>query len=785
MVTDDKADAINALIDAVESIEHELGITPSGVYSDVRVRLDILEARINNPLAPAPNVENPFFIGNDGVSISTGTGYPTESRLSGSLYLRKDGYNNEGLYATRPDGYWHLIDTDPWTAAGDLAGNIYSQTVIGFQNRPFSANSPIDTLAGDGYVIGWNSFASQWEPQIGFYPSGDLTGNKVNQTIVNIQGTPIVIGTLNSNKDGYALIWNNIIPQWEPRRLAVVFDPLNSSSTTNLKSNRYLTQSPIDNTKIGIINLSSDTTQSTAGVSSNYGVILGGDQNEVDGDYGLIGGGFQNTNVGSFSFIGNGANNILSGNNAVIGGGTSNNTDSDYSFIGGGTFHNLGSSSFSTILGGNTNSISFTDYAVILSGNGNQIAGVALSFASILNGVHNIINGTSDGYLTILNGISNTIAGFYNVIGSGTNNTLSDVSHHSSILNGNSNNIDGYYNTILSGSNNSISNKVSYNLIFGKNNASSSNYSLVTGLANIINVGSDFTTIYGDNNIINAGSNYANVFGSFNGINDGYVNVFGDHNSMNIGSTYANVHGNNNIIGNSKYVNMYGSSNIVGDSSTYAFIFGNSNIISTGCNNSGTIGTSNTLFAGSSYSYLNGSGNRTTAVATYSRASGKNHVISSSYSTVYGKDGYSIFDNQFIHSASAIDGATAGSSQYSRVILSGSQGSGGQFDLQIPTTLTNLSLTDGKSYDMSIRILVNNTSGAPTCARYVHDVLAHCESGALTIDIDNNTLLNDNSTGWTVSLLTSGNQLIVRVNSSGVLNRRAVATVEWRELSRL
>lgn len=51
----------NDLVDDVAAIEATLGPTPSGIYSDVRVRLDILEARINNPNVPTPNVTNPFY----------------------------------------------------------------------------------------------------------------------------------------------------------------------------------------------------------------------------------------------------------------------------------------------------------------------------------------------------------------------------------------------------------------------------------------------------------------------------------------------------------------------------------------------------------------------------------------------------------------------------------------------------------------------------------------------------------------------------------------------------
>src|SRR5579859_2448943 len=123
---------VEDLRQAIFAIENELGIKPSGAYASTRTRLDILEARINNPLAPAPNTMNPFFIGNTGVSIQTNFGDPNVLNvlaIPGSLYLREDGYNNQGLYSRRLDGYWHQIDTDPWMAAGDLSGTQYTQTV--------------------------------------------------------------------------------------------------------------------------------------------------------------------------------------------------------------------------------------------------------------------------------------------------------------------------------------------------------------------------------------------------------------------------------------------------------------------------------------------------------------------------------------------------------------------------------------------------------------------------------------------------------------------------------
>ena len=802
MVVDDKAEAINALIDAVQSIEHELGITPSGVYADVRVRLDILEARINNPFAPAPNVENPFFIGNDGVSISTGIGYPTENRLPGSLYLRKDGYNNEGLYARRPDMLWHQIDTDPWTAAGDLSGTIYSQTVIGLQNRPLSSLAPTNTPAGDGYVVGWNSFFSQWEPQVGFYAFGDLTGTKTDQVVVNLQGTPIVIGTMDGYKDGYSLIWNNSIPQWEPQRLAVVFSPLNNSTTTNLRSNRYSTQSPINNSAQGIVNLGSDTTQLTTGVQSNFGTVLGGDQNEVSdvyglvvaglnnissGPYGVIVGGNTNNISGSYGVIGGGFNNQVSDGYASIVGGNSNSNDGYYSFIGGGELHFINiESTRSAILNGESNSIVGAIYSSILSGQLNSITKTglsSLSFINILGGFQNQAHGSGKTHLVILGGSSNTISGDYNLIGIGSNNTISVANTYSLIMNGTANSVDGYAGVVLTGSNNSIIGNyntvlngifnvigiaTSHSVVAGNSNVVNSSYVSAQGSNNTVTSGADYAVVCGLGNTINSGSTYSSVWGDGNQTNSAYSAVFGNANTLNTGSTYADVHGASNLIELSPYVSIWGNGNSIGSGSDYAAVFGLNNIIDDVSPYSSAWGSSN-IIAGN-YSNVWGDNNTT---------------VTSNYSTIFGSYGRAIYAGQFVHSPSAIDGTTRGSSQLSRVILTGSQDSGGQFDVKLPVTATNLSLENGKSYDISIRVLINNTTGSPTCARHILDVLAHCESGTLTLDVINSTLLNDNGTGWTVSLLTSGTQLIIRVDSSGVLNRRAIATVEWRELSRL
>lgn len=202
------------LVASVNSIEEELGPSPEGVYASVRTRLDILEARINNPYAPAPSVTNPFYIGNSGVTIQDGYGDPTVTTppaIPGSLFLREDGYNIQGLYSFRPDGTWHQIDTDPFMATGDLYGNSYSQTVVGIQGHPVSTVEP-----GAGNILLWDGYA--WLPD--FFPLndgyvtgqlppanmgtitliGDVTGanasGTVTTTVGKIQGNTITSGAL-------------------------------------------------------------------------------------------------------------------------------------------------------------------------------------------------------------------------------------------------------------------------------------------------------------------------------------------------------------------------------------------------------------------------------------------------------------------------------------------------------------------------------------------------------------------------------------------------------------
>lgn len=144
----DDFNSVNANIGATQAIETELGILPAGAYATVRTRLDILEARINNPFAPAPNTINPFFIGNTGVTIQAGSGDPNivlavPPDKAGSLFLREDGYAQQTLYVFATDGYWHSVELN-------------SNAPVVVETRTIASSYTVDSISPD-YIIFCNA----------------------------------------------------------------------------------------------------------------------------------------------------------------------------------------------------------------------------------------------------------------------------------------------------------------------------------------------------------------------------------------------------------------------------------------------------------------------------------------------------------------------------------------------------------------------------------------------------------------------------------------------------
>lgn len=158
--------AINALREATLAIETELGLSPSGVYSDVRARFDILESRINFSVSPSiPNdgyVNSPLILANSGASltltISSGTGQPAESRVGGSLYLRGDGYANNDVYVRRGSD-WVGLQTDPsitnFSSPSVSPYTVSTEAVVLVQTHSgaFTVNLPVAPQTGTTKVI--------------------------------------------------------------------------------------------------------------------------------------------------------------------------------------------------------------------------------------------------------------------------------------------------------------------------------------------------------------------------------------------------------------------------------------------------------------------------------------------------------------------------------------------------------------------------------------------------------------------------------------------------------
>lgn len=899
--------AISALRDATFAIEKELGITPSGVYTDVRARLDILESRINFSVSPTilndGYVNSPLIIVNQpqGVTltISDGYGAPTENRVDGSLYMRGgDGYANNQLYV-RLNAAWKPIQTDQWTAGGDLSGTYLNQEVIGIRHKPVDVS--LETIDGyqDGYHLTWSNTDGYWRAETGFLARNDLapaagsgpthgtnTG-RTAQTVVGIQNSPVSNGAPSND---FTFVWEGTDAHWEPQAMPIVFGGSVAAgdgyiTRTNIRSNRLL-QSPMANntSKVGMINFGSRSTGLTTGTTDNYAAILSGDQGSAGAAFALIVGGQVNISSGINSSVLNGVTNQATQTYATVLGGTLNNATGVSALIGNGTSNTVsGSQSF--IIDGYSNLVSATN-AFVLNGGNNQ---ANANLSSVLNGLSNTIasgnthagigfgslntiTGAAATYAIIMGGSGNTtsaqnafignptnanVQSNYGVIISGIGNTISTASTnamivngnnvtatglyatvlnatgtafanglHSLILNGNTNQVTGTYSTIGNGLNNTISGNPAYATILDgySNTVTSGGGLIVDGYSNTVN-GIWSSIINGNNNsisgrnstILNGSSNTMDAASSENTILVGTGNshistnntvVIGSGNTLtnvsshfvlgsfnNHQSTFSFTNGSLNTSGaGSSFNRIFGSSNTIGANVSLTHIFGNSNTV-------GAINSTSTNNIIGSNNIVDGYGN--------SNITGANNIANAFFTNIHGQYGKSRMYGQEVRANARFTPGKIGEAQWSRLILDGYANSGAQILLQLQDTSqaspSNPFFLDGYSYDMQIRVMIVNTapiSPNPVVpARYVIDVLAHQEAGVLTLDNVNYTVSTPNTvdsptrTPWTVTLSTSGNQLVISADaelasafvqpSNTASNRRAIATIEMREMSRL
>lgn len=193
--------------------------------------------------------------------------------------------------------------------------------------------------------------------------------------------------------------------------------------------------------------------------------VLGGDSannaNNVSG--GFIGGGgsVANPNIltSDFGLVVGGENNAVNGTYSSIVGGSTNwiQTQSSYDFIGGGLANTIwGHINYSTIGGGRMNEI-HADYATIAGGDGNIIHGQAAN-AAIGGGHANYIKDNA-GNSTIPGGNSNTIEtnSTDSVVAGGFQNTIGMDSEYAAIGGGGVNLISSNAdNSVIGGGNNNL-----------------------------------------------------------------------------------------------------------------------------------------------------------------------------------------------------------------------------------------------------------------------------------------------------------------------------------------
>lgn len=179
-VTPVAGSVFNNLRDATIALETELGVQPSGIYSTVRARLDILEGLLNNfqsiqlvqDLGGTPSA--PLVIGFQGRPLSSA---PPNT---GDTF----SWNGIAWVPGPPKGVVDVI------LAGDLSGTKFSQLVVGIQGRPVSPTAP-----SNGQTLVWVASNNDWEPGtiIGFTAGGDLSGTSTSQTVIKINGATVPV----------------------------------------------------------------------------------------------------------------------------------------------------------------------------------------------------------------------------------------------------------------------------------------------------------------------------------------------------------------------------------------------------------------------------------------------------------------------------------------------------------------------------------------------------------------------------------------------------------------
>lgn len=260
-VTPISGDLINNLRDAVVAMETELGVKPSGIYANVRSRINALEITVGN--------------------------------------LVLNGGGGGGVYG------------------GDLESvNTTTQKVVGLQGRNLASTAPTD-----GYLITWNDLAAEWQPlppPVSFTAGGDLAGTNTNQEVVSLTGSggivsipsaalafgvsPATTGTIRA-ANGLDIIFRNVTDDGDIPFLT------NSSDSFIIGDDTLVNSVAIHATSSFLWGTANAGIYNTSG--SGYAIYVDGTHTELANNIGLLGG-------ESTSTFGSGVGVIYHGNATTV-----------------------------------------------------------------------------------------------------------------------------------------------------------------------------------------------------------------------------------------------------------------------------------------------------------------------------------------------------------------------------------------------------------------------------------------------------------------------------------
>jgi len=338
----------NDLGDAIEAVQGELGVNPSGTYDTVSDRIAAVEDGF--PTIGIGDVTT-------GQADATITGNPDDGYELNLVLPGADGFVQQAAGGVLANGTNHIIGEDGTNA---IASDVGTATVLGggspnYENVIGAAStanvntstSNLPTATGTG---------ANWSVIVGGYDnvvngSACVVSGYHNKVESTASHATISGGSIHSIGAGidYATISggteNTVTGDW-----AVV-----GGGVRNTAAQGATNSGGIENTASGTASVVGGGEDNVA--SGAQSTVGGGNVNQATGTTTTIAGGKTNSASGTSSVIGGGQNNTVNQNQATIAGGT-NNTASGISATVGGGQYNTASGTAATIVGGRENTAS-------------------------------------------------------------------------------------------------------------------------------------------------------------------------------------------------------------------------------------------------------------------------------------------------------------------------------------------------------------------------------------------------------------------------------------------